>query len=59
MGPRRTALHGANFVPAVGQRLRQSATSNLPKAPKQIMMEKNRLKLFETVQAFLDESNRS
>jgi hypothetical protein len=24
-----------------------------------IMMEKNRLKLFETVQAFLDESNRS
>ena len=55
MGPRHAALHGADAVSAARSTRRASATSMLAEGTHTIIMEKNRLMLFEAVQAFLDE----
>jgi alpha-beta hydrolase superfamily lysophospholipase len=58
MGSRRAALHGADPVSAPRERPGKRYVQ-LAEGTHTIIMEKNRLKLFEAVQAFLDEQGRS
>ena len=59
MGPRHAALYGADAVPPARELARQALRAARRRNPHTIVMERNRLKFFEAVQAFLDEATGS
>jgi hypothetical protein len=59
MGSGQPALHGSDSVPDARKNSPGKRYVELSDGTHTIIMEKNRLRLFEAVQAFLDEAKRS